>query len=70
MKKLFVLFDKKNLIVEVDAKTFKILNSVPVMGSGQEGIAIKDCSVYIAEDNTGSVVKANLGKLNLSQECK
>lgn len=68
--KLFALFDKKNILVELDPKNFKILNSVPLSGDDQKGIAVKDCSIFIAEDKNGSVIKTTVPSLNIASDCK
>ena len=68
--KLFALFDKKNILVQLDPKNFKLLNSVPLSGDDQEGIAVKGCSIFIAEDKNGSVIKTTVPSLNIASDCK
>jgi len=62
---LYMLSDKKNLLIKYDIKTNKTIKKIKLKKSAQEGICFDDNNnIYIADDN-GRILKYKANKLGI-----
>ncbi len=61
---LYMMSDKKNLLIKYDYKKNKTLQKIKLPSSAQEGICFDDKHLYIADDN-GNVLKYTIKELGI-----
>lgn len=66
---IYGVFDREDRLFVFDPVSFKVIENVKLTGRNQEGIYIKDCMVYIAEDSKEEVVTLRYLELGLKTPC-